>query len=221
MADWGAGYANAASGLANIFMGKAQQNVRGREQAAEEARRLKEQKRQELMQLKELEVRKGEAEADRQFRLKLMKEESNMRSSERAAEREAEANDPFRKAAEDRAERMTRVQEQYASRSAGGGSSSGGGGTGLAQPRAPDSVLSQANKDFTAEVERLMNPTDGSPKMTPEQAQGEAFAKLQSIYDRDILARIRPGLSNMQGQVNRTVGAMGRKAGDVMQYFNP
>jgi hypothetical protein len=216
MADWGAGYANAASGLANIFMGKAQQNVRGREQAAEEARRLKEQKRQELMQLKELEVRKGEAEADRQFRLKLMKEESNMRSSERAAEREAEANDPFRKAAEDRAERAIRVQEQYASRSAGGGSSSGGGGTGLAQPRVPDSVLSQANNDFTAEVKALV-----AAGRTPEQAQGEAFAKLQSVYDRDILARIRPGLSNMQGQVNRTVGAMGRKAGDVMQYFNP
>jgi hypothetical protein len=167
----------------------------------EEARRNWEQK-----------MLKARAELDKSAR----KDEQMFRSTEAEKAREFEMNDPFRQAAEDRAERMTRVQEQYAARSASGGSSSGGGGTGLAQPRVPDSVLSQANKDFTAEVEALV-----AAGRTPEQAQGEAFAKLQSVYDREILTRIRPGLSNMQGQVNRTVGAMGRKAGDVMQYFNP
>jgi hypothetical protein len=216
------GWGDAWAGLSQQAMGFAIDSLQSKEQQKyqaerdEIARKAAEQQ-EEARRNWEQKMLKTRAELDKSAR----KDEQMFRSTEAEKAREFEMNDPFRQAAEDRAERAIRVQEQYASRSAGGGSSSGGGGTGLAQPRVPDSVLSQASKDFAAEVERLMNPTDGSPKMTPEQAQGEAFAKLQSIYDRDILARIRPGLSNMQGQVNRTVGAMGRKAGDVMQYFNP
>ena len=202
MADWGAGYANAASGLASIFMGKAQQNVRGREQAAEEARRLKEQKRQELMQLKQLEARKGEAEADRQFRMKLMKEESNMRSSERAAEREAEMNDPFRKAAEDRAERAIRVQEQYASRSAGGGSSGGG----LAQPQGPNQKDVDAAR---AMVSTLMN------KENLSAAQAEE--RVAQMFSEEVAQRAFPGRSARVGQAAQTLQGLSQRAGAYFQ----
>lgn len=189
MADWGAGYRDAASGLASIFMAKGQQNVRGREQAAEEARRLKEQKRQEMMQLKQLEARKGEAEADRQFRMKLMKEESNIRSSERAAEREAERNDPFRKAAEDRAERAIRVQEQYANRSAGG--SSGGG---LAQPQG----FNQKDVDAArAMVSTLMS------KENLSAAQAEE--RVAQMFSEDVAQRAFPGRAERMGQSAQTL----------------
>lgn len=211
------GWGDAWAGLSQQAMGFAIDSLQSKEQQKyqaerdEIARKAAEQQ-EEARRNWEQKMLKARAELDKSAR----KDEQMFRSTEAEKAREFEMNDPFRQAAEDRAERMTRVQEQYAARSASGGSSSGGGGTGLAQPRVPDSVLSQANKDFTAEVEALV-----AAGRTPEQAQGEAFAKLQSVYDREILTRIRPGLSNMQGQVNRTVGAMGRKAGDVMQYFNP
>jgi hypothetical protein len=203
MADWGAGYANAASGLASIFMGKAQQNVRGREQAAEEARRLKDQKRQELMQLKQLEARKGEAEADRQFRMKLMKEESNIRSSERAAEREAEMNDPFRKAAEDRAERAIRVQEQYANRSAGGGGSSGGG---LAQPQGPNQKDVDAARSM---VETLMRQEKLSAAAAEE--------RVAQMFSEEVAQRAFPGRSARIGQAAQTLQGLSQRAGAYFQ----
>ena len=87
MADWGAGYANAASGLASIFMGKAQQNVRGREQAAEQARMLKEQKRQEMQELRKMGFQREMQESDRAARMGLMKQEQAFRKEESAAER--------------------------------------------------------------------------------------------------------------------------------------
>jgi uncharacterized Rmd1/YagE family protein len=210
------GWGDAYAGLSQQAFGFAIDTLRGRQQQKYQTERdeiaSKAQAQQEEARRNwEQKMLKMRADVDKSAR----KDEQMFRSTEAEKARKYDANDPFKLAAEDRAERMTKVQEQYASRSAGGGSSSGGG-TGLAQPRVPDSVFSQANKDFTAEVEALV-----AAGRTPEQAQGEAFAKLQSIYDRDILARIRPGLSNMQGQVSRTVGAMGRKAGDVMQYFNP
>jgi uncharacterized Rmd1/YagE family protein len=204
------GWGDAWAGLSQQAMGFAIDSLRSKEQQKYQTERdeiaSKAQAQQEEARRNwEQKMLKMRADVDKSAR----KDEQMFRSTEAEKARKYDANDPFKLAAEDRAERMTRVQEQYASRSAGGG-------TGLAQPRVPDSVLSQANKDFTAEVEALV-----AAGRTPEQAQGEAFAKLQSIYDRDILARIRPGLSNMQGQVSRTAGAMGRKAGDVMQYFNP
>lgn len=166
---------------------------------------------EEKMSKQKMEFEKGLRTEDRNYRMKENKQQQSFQLSRDAAQATREANDPYRKALVE--ESRARV-EAMRSPATGGGSGARGGG--LAQPKAPDSVLSQANDDFVEEVKRLVE--EGR---TPEQAQGEAFAKLQSIYDRDILSRIRPGLSNMQGQVSRAAGALGRTAGDVMQYFIP
>jgi hypothetical protein len=68
-------------------MGKAQQNVRGREQAAEQARMLKEQKRQEMQELRKMGFQREMQESDRAARMGLMKQEQAFRKEESAAER--------------------------------------------------------------------------------------------------------------------------------------
>jgi hypothetical protein len=151
MADWGAGYANAASGLASIFMGKAQQNVRGREQAAEEARRLKEQKRQELMQMKELEFRKGESEADRRMRMLAMEQSSKeskmdreFRAQESAAQRGL-TQSYYNQMDRNEQARLGLQREEMAQRQGLAQMRAGGEGT---KPAASDSILNNIRTEF-------------------------------------------------------------------------
>lgn len=120
------GWGDAYAGLSQQAFGYAIDNLRGRQQQKYQTERdeiaSKAQSQQEEARRNwEQKMLKTRAELDKSAR----KDEQMFRSTEAEKAREFEMNDPFRQAAEDRAERMTRVQEQYASRSAGSGSSEG------------------------------------------------------------------------------------------------
>lgn len=88
MPDWGAGWANAARGVSDAFNMYAGSKIQERERIAEQARQLKEQKRQEMADLRKMGFQREQAEADRNMRLGLMKEEQAFRREESAADRQ-------------------------------------------------------------------------------------------------------------------------------------
>jgi hypothetical protein len=115
MADWGAGWRQAGAGVVDAIGMYQRNQAMTRQEAAERARQAREDK---LLALRaEMEKQKME-EDTRRFDLQIgLSQKEKDREYNFDRERfEFEKNDPRKAAAEDRAERAIRVQEQYAAR---------------------------------------------------------------------------------------------------------
>lgn len=194
MADWGAGYANAASGLASIFMGKAQQNVRGREQAAEQARMLKEQKRQEMQELRKIGFQKEMAEADRQFRLQTMDKEYKQQKSLRAEDAAREMSDPYRQQMITESQARVNQMNQPAPVSSGSG-------------------LSQQSRAVNTQVNTIRSEFKGKPV---EEAYRAAAAK----YGTELAQAAFPGVTEAASNVARGLGLFDSASDRAKSYLN-
>ena len=224
MADWGAGWRQAGAAVSDAFNMYAGMKMDEQRQTKDDARRIAAERAQELKE----ERRRKLEEAARQSRV--AQTYTNPETGEIVPVRQGEIEsglakvprfelDRIRakedeernkaKAADDRAERAIRVQEQYASRATQGG---GGGLAGSA----PSSGFNQKDVDSARQMlSTLMKNED----ITAAQAE----ERVAQMYSEEVAQLAFPGRRNRIGQaaqtLNRGAQSIQGLSSRIGQYF--
>lgn len=184
MADWGAGWANAARGVSDAFNMYAGAKMNERERIAEEARRLKEAKRQELQELRKMQFQREMANEDRMFRAKTTKQAQAFEAEQAAAQRGLTQGYYNQMAASDR-ERLALQREEMAQRErmAGMGLANRGGESAGPTANRVDTALMQEFaliRESGDEEAKIAAGTIYSSNASPE----EKLQRLRAIIGR-------------------------------------